>query len=99
MPATWKTRDSFKAHLPRMMGHSCLKAYLHISVEAEVFISREKGTKQRSRKGDEKFFTCRQALSILIRPVMVQGASSGIHIILTSCHPGGMVKGQKISQS
>ena len=44
--ATWK------------MGESCHRAHFHLSVEAEVFIRRERGIEQgreRSRKGVEKF--------------------------------------------
>ena len=40
---------------PVKMGNSCLKAHLHVPVEAKVFIMRERGTEQRSREGVETF--------------------------------------------
>ena len=82
VPATWKMGDS---------GH---KAQSHISVEAEIFIRRERGTEQiyQGRRGVEKFSTCRWAQSIPIRLVMVRCAaswfsrpgflSSQLHVIL-----------------
>ena len=46
---TWKMGDScLEAHLPGRWG-AHLKAHLHLSVEAEVFIRRERGTEQRDR--------------------------------------------------
>ena len=39
------------------MGDSCLKTHLYLSVEAEVFIRRERGT-DRLRAGAVKFSTC-----------------------------------------
>ena len=54
-----------------------VKAHLHISVEAEDFIRRERENRtKRSREGAKKFSLCRQAQSIPIRQVMVRYASS-----------------------
>ena len=65
MPATGK------------MGDSCLNAHRHISVQAEVFLRKERvGRTKRSRHGVVKFSTCRRAQSIPIRQVMVRCASS-----------------------
>ena len=36
---------------PGKMGDSCHEIHLHLSVEAEVFIRRERETKQRDREG------------------------------------------------
>ena len=77
---------------PGKMGDSCHKAHLHLTVEAEVFIGREKGREQRSGKWVDESSTCRQAQSILIRQVMVRCASSQFS------HPGSMAEGQQISQ-
>ena len=65
VPAIWKRGClHHKAHLPGKMGDSCLKshllgkmgnshlkAHLHLSVEAEVCVSGEKGTEKKSREG------------------------------------------------
>ena len=64
---------------PGKMEDSRLRAHLHISVKAEVFIRRERRVdqiEQRLREGDEKFSTCRLAQSILIKQMMVRCASS-----------------------
>ena len=48
-PAPGKMGDScLEAHLPGRWG-AHLKAHLHLSVEAEVFIRRERGTEQRDQ--------------------------------------------------
>ena len=63
------------------------KAYLHISMVAEVVLRRERGTEQRDQgRGVEKFSMCRRTQSILIRQVMVLCLSSG-SVILDSSHP------------
>ena len=61
---------------------ACLKAHLRLSVEAEVFIRRERGTEQRDQGGVAKFCTHSRAQSIPIRQVLVQCASSWFS------HPG-----------
>ena len=73
------------------MGDSHLKAHLYLSVQAEVFTRRERGTEQRWSKGVAKFSTHRQARSIATRPVLVRCASSWFS------HPRFMVEGQQIS--
>ena len=50
------------------MADSCLKAHLHISVQAEVFIRMERGSRtKRSRGGCWKFSSCGPAQSTPIR--------------------------------
>ena len=73
------------------VGGSCYKAHLHISVEAEVFIRREKGNKTKIKVGIEKFSTCKWTQSIPVNdgPVCFFLAySSCLHIILA---PGSKV--------
>ena len=58
-------------------GQLLSKAHFNISVNSEVFIRRERGSKTKgSREGIEKFSMCIWAQSILIRQVMVQCVSS-----------------------
>ena len=84
------------------MGDSCLKGHLHISVQAEAFIRRERGNRTRtSREGVETFSACRLAQSILIRQVMVQCASSwfshpGFHSKVSKSLRGGMAEDQSL---
>ena len=47
--ADLKESGLFKCLSSVKMGNSCLKAHLHISVEAEVFIRRGKGMEQRDQ--------------------------------------------------
>ena len=50
------------------MRDSYLKAHLNISVQAEVFIGRERGSRiKRAREDVGKFCTCRPAQSVQIR--------------------------------
>ena len=84
------------------MADSCLKAHLHISVQAEVFIRMERGSRtKRSREGAKKFSLCRQAQSIPIRQVMVRYASSWCghpgSTLTVSKSPGtGMLEGRSL---
>ena len=69
MPAIWK------------MGDSCPKAHLHLSVEAEAVIRRERGTEQRDQRREFKS-SLRADEHSLFRYVMVRCASSWFS------HPG-----------
>ena len=68
------------------MGHSGHKAHLYPSVQAEVFIRRERGQTKRSGERTAKFSTCRRAQSIPIRQVRIGCALPGL-VILASSHP------------
>ena len=83
MPAIGNIRDlCLKALLPRKMGDSCPKAHLHISVEAEVFISRkrvEKSSMCRPAQSIPMTATVRCASSWLSHP---GSTSSWLHVVL-----------------
>ena len=84
----------FKRQPPDKVGDSCLKAHLNISVQAEVFIRREREAEQRDQGvGVEHFSVCRPAQSVPIRTSKLVKRWFGV------CHPGFMVEGQQISQS
>ena len=106
MPATWEMGDShlkaqvlgrWGTHLKaQVLGRwgTHLKAHLPISVEAEVFIRRERGTEHRSRERVAKFSTYADKHGPFDK------ANDGpVCAILASRHPGSTVKGQQISQS
>lgn len=46
-----KKRGLFKGWLPNKMGHSCHKAHLSTSVQAEVFVRRERENKTKKSRG------------------------------------------------
>ena len=87
VPTTWK------------MGDSCCKAHLHISVEAEGLIRRERGTEQRdqgrglqsSLRADEHspFWSDKWWSSVRHHAL----------VIPASCHPGSVDEGQQIPWS
>ena len=70
------------------MGDSCLKVHLNIiSVEAEVFIRRERGSVTEFKGGGWKFPYMRNSA------VHSSTARDGpVCITLASCHPGSIVK-------
>ena len=76
------------------MGDSCHKAHLHLSVETEVFIRRERETEQRvQERGLKSSLHEDEHKSVLIKRVVVQCALSWFR------HPGSTVEGQQISQN
>ena len=83
---------------PGEMGDSCLKPHLHMSAQAEVFITRERGTEQRSREGVARFSPCRRAQTSTAHSDKSTVRHPGL-VILASRRPGSMVEGQQISQS
>ena len=81
-----RNNDLLESWQPVKTRDSCRKDHLNTSVQAEVFIRRERGSRtKRSRGGVEKFLACRPQESILTRKNPSDSA----------CHPGFTVDGQQ----
>lgn len=74
-----KESGLFKYWAPEKKGDFCLKVYLNIPVQAEVFI-RQWGKEHRNqREGAHNLSTCRPAQSILIMTSELIRQWSGVH--------------------
>ena len=93
-----KTVVFYRCRPPGRGGAYVSKPISSFSVEAEIFIRRERGTEQRDQRVG-KFPICRRAQSIPIKTAMVWCASSWLYITLASRHPASTVEGQQISWS
>ena len=67
------------------MGDSCLKAHLHLSVEAEVFIRRERGTELRDEGRG-----LQSSLRAMSTVLSGKASDSLVCVILAPRHPDSM---------
>ena len=90
----WKLGDSHlkvQRSSPGKMGNSCLKVHFHLSLEAEVFIRRERGIEQIGQKDQGRGM---KILYMQTSTVHSNKASDGpMCLTPAACHPGSTVEG------